>query len=439
MLFVFVASGQSFTVPLTVTTNSDSPLTFNNTDNSWQYMQFLHSGTRKMWTGLDASNNFALYKEGGGSIYIAGANFGVGTASPFLGTGNKGIQVNNGIHSSLLLGDPKNSGFGGIIQTSDDRHRIFIGTNLYDDNINSWGSFASGSGSAGISLLADEGSWGTGIDFITSRSDGDFNSRMHINADGNVGIGTTSPDGRLHVLHEGAGLVTAHSAASALVVESNGINGISILTNSSAERGNLYFGNENNNVAGLLTMENTDNRIILATNSTGGKMHLRTGVNTDAVIIDASGNVGIGSISQGEKLEVNGNTVVNGIIESKKVKVTATPGSVPDYVFKDDYQLLTIDELSAFIKANSHLPNIPNAKSIEANGQNLGEMQLKLLEKIEELTLYTIEQEKSLKLQAASSEQKDEKLQKLEAQNSQLESKLSMLLKRIEKLEKEEK
>jgi hypothetical protein len=92
-----------------------------------------------------------------------------------------------------------------------------------------------------------------------------------------------------------------------------------------------------------------------------------------------------------------GDVIIGETLESKKVKVTASPGSVPDYVFSKDYALRTIPELEEFIKANSHLPNIPNAKEIETNGQNLGEMQLKLLEKIEELTLYVIEQQKEIK------------------------------------------
>lgn len=101
--------------------------------------------------------------------------------------------------------------------------------------------------------------------------------------------------------------------------------------------------------------------------------------------------------------------IVDNDIESKKVKVTATPGSVPDYVFQPNYKLKTLNELEAFIKANSHLPSIPNAKEIEANGQDVGDLQLKLLEKIEELTLYLIEQEKKYKLL-------EEKLKKLETE-----------------------
>ena len=121
---------------------------------------------------------------------------------------------------------------------------------------------------------------------------------------------------------------------------------------------------------------------------------------TERLRITTDGKVGIGTSSPSEKLEVNGNTRVHGNIESKKVKVTASPGSVPDYVFSPNYELSTLAEVEAFIKANSHLPNIPNAAAIETNGQDVGDLQLKLLEKIEELTLHMIEMEKTIKSQA---------------------------------------
>ena len=109
--------------------------------------------------------------------------------------------------------------------------------------------------------------------------------------------------------------------------------------------------------------------------------------------------IGDGKWQLGSELEVNGAGVFDGSLEAKKVKVTATPGSVPDYVFQPNYKLKTLNELEAFIKANSHLPNIPNAKEIETNGQDVGDLQLKLLEKIEELTLYVIELKKENELQ----------------------------------------
>ncbi|MCH2229800.1 MAG: hypothetical protein MK105_05595 [Crocinitomicaceae bacterium] len=64
---------------------------------------------------------------------------------------------------------------------------------------------------------------------------------------------------------------------------------------------------------------------------------------------------------------------------------------VPDYVFKSNYKLMPLDKVKEYVKANSHLPNIPSEKEIKEKGLNIDEMQLKLLEKIEELTLYVIQ------------------------------------------------
>ncbi|WP_420385571.1 hypothetical protein [Roseivirga sp.] len=108
------------------------------------------------------------------------------------------------------------------------------------------------------------------------------------------------------------------------------------------------------------------------------------------------------SYSSSYALDVTGTSrfsqkmIVEDEIESSRVKVTASPGSVPDYVFKSGYKLRSLSELETYIKTYSHLPNIPSAQEVEANGQNVGEMQLRLLEKIEELTLYIIEQEKRM-------------------------------------------
>ena len=67
--------------PIRITTNSDSPLSFINTDNSWQYIQFIQSGSRKVYVGLDTNNNFVITKENGGNIALRGAKVGIGTVS----------------------------------------------------------------------------------------------------------------------------------------------------------------------------------------------------------------------------------------------------------------------------------------------------------------------------------------------------------------------
>jgi hypothetical protein len=72
----------------------------------------------------------------------------------------------------------------------------------------------------------------------------------------------------------------------------------------------------------------------------------------------------------------------------------------PDYVFEKDYDLLSLSELETYITQNKHLPEVPSAKEMEAEGLNLKEMNLLLLKKVEELTLHLIEMKKTSEIQA---------------------------------------
>lgn len=98
--------------------------------------------------------------------------------------------------------------------------------------------------------------------------------------------------------------------------------------------------------------------------------------------------IGMGAlpIPAGVKLAVGGKIVC------KEVEVTLT--GMPDYVFKSDYKLRSLYEVENFIKANSHLPEVPSEAEVVANGLNLGDMNAVLLKKVEELTLYMIELKK---------------------------------------------
>jgi len=130
------------------------------------------------------------------------------------------------------------------------------------------------------------------------------------------------------------------------------------------------------------------------------------------------GNVGIGTSNPGIwKLAVNGK------IRAKEIKVET---GWSDFVFYDDYKLPSLQEVEAHIKEKGHLKDIPSAKEVAKNGILLGKMDSKLLQKIEELTLYTIKQQKEIEIL------KEEK-KELKSVNK----KLLELQKRLEKLEKE--
>jgi hypothetical protein len=81
---------------------------------------------------------------------------------------------------------------------------------------------------------------------------------------------------------------------------------------------------------------------------------------------------------------------VDGKIMAEEVTVQNST-AWPDYVFANDYKLMPLDELEASINKNKHLPNIPAAAVVEKEGISLGQMNRKLMEKVEELTLYIID------------------------------------------------
>ncbi len=129
-----------------------------------------------------------------------------------------------------------------------------------------------------------------------------------------------------------------------------------------------------------------------------------------------NGKVGIGTTSPDMKLTVKGN------IHAEEVKIDLNVPA-PDYVFKENYDLRTIEELENFIKKYSHLPEIPSAKEFERNGVMQAEMDMNLLKKIEELTLYTIQQEKKINEQANEIKE----LKNLNTKLVELQSKLEKL------------
>lgn len=93
--------------------------------------------------------------------------------------------------------------------------------------------------------------------------------------------------------------------------------------------------------------------------------------------------------------------VQDGILTEKVKVAVKTTTDWRDYVFENDYKLKSLEEVETFVKTNKHLPGIPSAKEVVANGLDLATMDAKLLEKIEELTLYMIELKKQNDLLAA--------------------------------------
>lgn len=209
--------------------------------------------------------------------------------------------------------------------------------------------------------------------------------------DGFVGIGITTPEEPLHINSnistQGAGIKLTHFYTD--------------------ESGDVYASHTIKNYGTQLVFENNINETYLSFNQSG-----KAFFNSDLYMMNSS-KLGVGTSSPQELLHVNGNAIfngkvgigaspfsdfklaVNGKIICEELKVE-TYDKWADYVFDEDYKLKSIFEVESFIKENKHLPNIPSAEEIEENGFTVGDMNAKLLEKIEELMLYTIEQQKEI-------------------------------------------
>ncbi len=192
---------------------------------------------------------------------------------------------------------------------------------------------------------------------------------------GNVGIGTDAPEQSLHIY------------------KSNARNYLKLDKTSSGFETGMEFANGGKVQFFIFTDDGSDDLKIQASGLNGendGAPRIWIPKSNKNLFLGISGgNVGIGTTNPTAKLEVNG------MIKAEQIKVVNdVPAS--DYVFEPDYNLRSLEEVESFVKENKHLPEVPSAAEFEENGYSIGEMDDVLLRKIEELTLYMIEQNKKL-------------------------------------------
>ncbi|MCP4180215.1 MAG: hypothetical protein GY756_20820, partial [bacterium] len=449
------------------TTSPSSDLTLKGTfeiresDNENEAVKIIGGSTSSVFEGYNhGSQTIRIHSSTSQNTYFNAGNVGIGTIIP-----NAKLEVNsyNAVYTgvpSLLVKDHTNRGTI-ILESATDNPTDFVFKNNGQGRV--WLSSRNESDGYKFNIFTNPD--GVGSAEICA---------MTIEQNGNIGVGTSNPIAKLEVNSSGA----VYSGTPSLLVKDNTNRGTIILESVTDNPTDLVFKNngearvwlssrsssdghkfniftnpdgagtaemcamtieQNGNVGigttspssdltlkGTFEIRESDNgneavKIIGGSTSSvfegynSGSQTVRIHSSTSQNTYFNAGNVGIGTTTPDQKLSVNGK------IHSKEV-IIDLDFPAPDYVFKKDYDLKSLAEVEAYINKNSHLPEIPSAKEFEENGVMVAEMNMNLLKKVEELTLYTIEQEK--------------KINKLEKENEKLKSLSEQLIKIQERLDK---
>jgi hypothetical protein len=270
-------------------------------------------------------------------------------------------------------------------------------------------------------------------------------SNIH-ESNGNVGIGTSFPDSKLHIFGGRVKLGNIGTGfASGLGIYSgpDATNGYVWMDFSSENVFTIQGGNSSNSTSTPIVLQNQGGRVGIGTTSPNEKLEVAGNIrqsgrttylygansNENQALMFAGWGVAHGgiywrgdsrtfTINTGDfadnpghygnaNLAVTGNVLIgktsqsntsykldiNGIARANKIVVNTTGA---DFVFEEDYSLRTLEELQKYIQQNKHLPEIPSAQEMEKEGLDVGDLNIKLLQKIEEMTLYIIAQNKKM-------------------------------------------
>lgn len=328
-------------------------------------------GIYSMVTGVSGKKWAGFFN--GGDLTLMNGNAGIGTTDP------KGIlQVRGTYDNSWIYFNP-NAGINSTKYKPKVNHGLAF----------TW-NYSSGNGESIINYSRELGS-APRLDF-TSFDGTNLTAEMTLR-NGFLGIGTISPTEKLTIAGgHGDTKIRLYSTGN----ESDQPANLSLWA---SEPGLSYFGTGiGYNVNGSPYYGRIDNTrgssyIRFLPGETKFMFQTTTSIDVDVLTIKDDGKVGIGTslIPADYKLAVAGKIIAEEVV----VKLQS---AWPDYVFHQDYHLKPLHEVEQFVRTNKHLPGIPSAVQVEEKGLSMGEMQNKLLQKVEELTLYIIEQDKKIKM-----------------------------------------
>lgn len=348
---------------------------------------------------IDDSNDF------GSSLDPTESNFTEVFKIEALGTYTSHTKIDTApTTNSIVIEDTGNISFAdGRMYLSKVGGKLGLGTITPDTGIH-----VKGSGKNQLIKLENtaESTWTMGqIDNAISPSDRDGDFQINIDTNGNggptgtmftikdengrIGIGTVNPTGQLHI----GGTATQDVFAGM---------GPDLAVGPALNFG--YAGSSFGRGAGFFNVRPD-------ASATGVNPSLRFATeNLTRLIITNAGRVGIGTLTPSSSLHVSGGNIR--VTGGSFIDDGATL-DVPDYVFEKQYKLMPLDELKAYIETAKHLPGVKSAKEVAEEGLNISQSQMALLEKVEELTLYTLQQEEQLATQ-------NQRIAKLESMISQM-------------------